>query len=213
MMPRLLGITRDNIMRLDAETKEVINIWPLITLRRWAAAPNSFTMDFGDYADSYYSVQTPDGEQISQLIAGYIDIILKRRKKAMRTTDDDSVEVAVAEDTMRPAKATAVNVFTSRSGVATEVNVAAAAVYEHEKDVAGARQVITSKRTAKQVDYSAAERRVSIMPPNLQTAMRQLYGANEVINHIQQEIDKPVEESGALFTSEMITNGFRCRLL
>ena len=34
--------------------------------------------DFGDYADAYYSVQTMEGEQISQLISGYIDIILKK---------------------------------------------------------------------------------------------------------------------------------------
>jgi len=34
--------------------------------------------DFGDYTEGYYSVQTPEGEQISQLIAGYIDIILKK---------------------------------------------------------------------------------------------------------------------------------------
>ena len=34
--------------------------------------------DFGDYTEGYYSVQTSEGEQISQLIAGYIDIILKK---------------------------------------------------------------------------------------------------------------------------------------
>ena len=34
--------------------------------------------DFGDYLESYYSVQTIEGEKISQLIAGYIDIILKK---------------------------------------------------------------------------------------------------------------------------------------
>lgn len=37
-----------------------------------------FLQDFGDYSDEYYSVQTQEGEQISQLIAGYIDIILKK---------------------------------------------------------------------------------------------------------------------------------------
>ena len=37
-----------------------------------------FLQDFGDYSDSYYSVQTTEGERISQLIAGYIDIILKK---------------------------------------------------------------------------------------------------------------------------------------
>lgn len=37
-----------------------------------------FFQDFGDYQDGYYSVQTTEGEQIAQLIAGYIDIILKK---------------------------------------------------------------------------------------------------------------------------------------
>ena len=37
-----------------------------------------FVQDFGDYADSYYAVQTLEGEQIAQLISGYIDIILKK---------------------------------------------------------------------------------------------------------------------------------------
>jgi len=34
--------------------------------------------DFGDHADQYYSVQTQEGEQIAALIAGYIDIILRK---------------------------------------------------------------------------------------------------------------------------------------
>ncbi|GBM49804.1 Talin-1, partial [Araneus ventricosus] len=58
LVPRLLGVTKDSVLRLDEKTKE----------------------DFGDYSDSYYSVQTPEGEQISQLIGGYIDIILKRKQ-------------------------------------------------------------------------------------------------------------------------------------
>ena len=37
-----------------------------------------YCQDFGDYSDDYYSVQTTEGEQISQLIAGYIDIIVKK---------------------------------------------------------------------------------------------------------------------------------------
>ena len=40
----------------------------------WVLSPQ----DFGEYQESYYSVQTTEGEQISQLIAGYIDIILKK---------------------------------------------------------------------------------------------------------------------------------------
>ena len=65
-------------MRVDENTKQVLKTWPLTTVRRWAASPNSFTLDFGDYSEAYYSVQTTEGETISQLIAGYIDIIIKK---------------------------------------------------------------------------------------------------------------------------------------
>ena len=40
----LLGITPECIMRVDAKTKEVLKIWPLTTIRRWAASPSSFTL-------------------------------------------------------------------------------------------------------------------------------------------------------------------------
>lgn len=80
-------------------------------LRRWAASGNTFTLDFGDYEDDYFIVQTglffvfyflnlnlnfsfllflDEAESISQLIAGYIDIILKSRSDASTlVTDDD----------------------------------------------------------------------------------------------------------------------------
>jgi len=44
----------------------------------WLPFVGCFVKDFGDYADSYYAVQTTEGEQIAQLISGYIDIILKK---------------------------------------------------------------------------------------------------------------------------------------
>ncbi|RXN04123.1 talin-2 isoform X1 [Labeo rohita] len=78
LVPRLLGITKESVMRVDEKTKDVVQEWPLTTVKRWAASPKSFTLDFGEYQESYYSVQTTEGEQISQLIAGYIDIILKK---------------------------------------------------------------------------------------------------------------------------------------
>lgn len=123
LVPRLLGITKESVMRVDERTKDVVQEWPLTTVKRWAASPKSFTLvrdaitcvplhlsaprsvsgsqsvrssgrvahsmwtcgclqDFGEYQESYYSVQTTEGEQISQLIAGYIDIILKKVTQA-----------------------------------------------------------------------------------------------------------------------------------
>lgn len=80
LVPRLLGVTKDSVLRLDEKTKEILKTWPLTTVRRWGASPNTFTLDFGDYSDQYYSVQTTEAEQIQQIIAGYIDIILKKVK-------------------------------------------------------------------------------------------------------------------------------------
>lgn len=102
----LLGITKDNVVRLDVDTKEVIKSWPLSQLRRWAASPNTFTLDFGDYADAYYSIQTSDGEQISQIIAGYIDIILKKKREAERVVavEESKQEKAIVEDFVKPGR-------------------------------------------------------------------------------------------------------------
>ena len=47
LVPRLLGITRDSIMRVDVNTKEALKTWPLTTVRRWASSPNSFTLVSG----------------------------------------------------------------------------------------------------------------------------------------------------------------------
>ncbi len=105
MVPRLLGVTKDSVLRLDEKTKEILKTWPLTTVRRWAASPNVFTLDFGDYQDQYYSVQTTEGEQISQLIAGYIDIILKRRQRRERFGDDGNEEEAMEEDLVTPGRA------------------------------------------------------------------------------------------------------------
>lgn len=105
LVPRLLGVTKDSVLRLDEKTKEILKTWPLTTVRRWAASPNVFTLDFGDYQDQYYSVQTTEGEQISQLIAGYIDIILKRRQKKERFGDDGNDEEAMEETIVTPGRA------------------------------------------------------------------------------------------------------------
>ncbi|RKO99778.1 hypothetical protein CXG81DRAFT_4250, partial [Caulochytrium protostelioides] len=109
----LLGVTKQSVVRLDAETKEITKEWRLTQLRRWAASPNSFTLDFGDYADSYYSVQTTEGENISQLIAGYIDIIVKKKKDADKYIEAEVEEQAVVEDYVKPVKATTISMATS----------------------------------------------------------------------------------------------------
>ena len=104
LVPRLLGVQKDSALRLDEKTKEVLTSWPLTQVKRWAASPNTFSLDFGDYSDDYYSVQTQEGEQIAQLIAGYIDIILKRQKPKDHVGIDGEEGCVLEEDEVIPAK-------------------------------------------------------------------------------------------------------------
>uniref|UniRef100_A0A672N213 Talin-2 n=1 Tax=Sinocyclocheilus grahami TaxID=75366 RepID=A0A672N213_SINGR len=106
LVPRLLGITKESVMRVDEKTKDVIQEWPLTTVKRWAASPKSFTLDFGEYQESYFSVQTTEGEQISQLIAGYIDIILKKKQSKDRFGLEGDEEATMLEESVSPKKST-----------------------------------------------------------------------------------------------------------
>ncbi|GFO36388.1 WD repeat-containing protein 3, partial [Plakobranchus ocellatus] len=106
LVPRLLGITKESVVRVDEKTKEILKKWHLTTVRRWAASPNSFTLDFGDYSDEYYSMQTTEGEQISQLIAGYIDIILKKKQAKDHLGIEGDDNSTMYEDNVQAGQAT-----------------------------------------------------------------------------------------------------------
>ncbi|RXG61740.1 Talin-1 [Armadillidium vulgare] len=60
------------------------------------------TYDFGDYSDQYYPFQTTEGEQIAQLIAGYIDIILKKQRPVGHIGIEGDEGLALQEDNVVP---------------------------------------------------------------------------------------------------------------
>ncbi|XP_057225552.1 talin-1 isoform X1 [Malurus melanocephalus] len=128
LVPRLLGITKECVMRVDEKTKEVIQEWSLTNIKRWAASPKSFTLDFGDYQDGYYSVQTTEGEQIAQLIAGYIDIILKKKKSKDHFGLEGDEESTMLEDSVSPKKSTVMQQQFNRAGKAELGSVALPAI-------------------------------------------------------------------------------------
>ncbi|CAF4735686.1 unnamed protein product [Rotaria sp. Silwood1] len=125
LVPRLLGVTKESIVRVDERTKDFLEVWPLTHVKRWTASPNTFTLDFGDYATAYYSVQTHEGQQISQLIAGYIDIILKKRKDRELAIRDGMAdeEATMIEDIIAPGKATIIQPNRPSFGYVHQQNV------------------------------------------------------------------------------------------
>ncbi|CAJ0563615.1 unnamed protein product, partial [Mesorhabditis spiculigera] len=113
LVPRLLGINKDSIMRVDEKTKDILKEWPLEQVRRWGNTGNTFSLDFGDYQDGYYWVNTPEGERIAALFGwliffSYIDIILKKRRTADHRGIEGDEGSTMLEDMVAPARATLV---------------------------------------------------------------------------------------------------------
>lgn len=100
-IPVLLGITKESIMRVDVDTKDILKVWMIITLKRWAAVDGKVTFDFGEYAKSYYTVYTDETTPISRLLGGYIKINMDKRRK--ERGEDDEVRRA-AQDMMGASK-------------------------------------------------------------------------------------------------------------
>ena len=88
LVARLLGVTKESVVRVDEKSKAFMNVYPLECVKKWAASANTFTLDFGDhYSEPFYSVQTSEAEQIARLLSGYIDIILKKKRLAANNDD------------------------------------------------------------------------------------------------------------------------------
>lgn len=63
-----------------------------------------------DYEGDYYTVITVEGESMSQLIAGYIDILLKRRKDMGKVEEADDSSMA-AEELVAPIRSAPIGAF------------------------------------------------------------------------------------------------------
>ncbi|CAH8495829.1 unnamed protein product [Heterobilharzia americana] len=106
LVPRLFGVSKESVMRVDEKTKEILETWSLTRIRRWAATANLFTLDFGQYSpDGNYIMQTTEGEQIAQLISGYVDIILRRQRSRDNGQTEGDEENTIIEENIAPSKA------------------------------------------------------------------------------------------------------------
>ncbi len=50
------------MVRIDPQSRAVLSSFPLKHVRRWAAGTNSFTIDYGQYTNEYYTVQVGGAE-------------------------------------------------------------------------------------------------------------------------------------------------------
>ncbi|EEB19421.1 Talin-2, putative [Pediculus humanus corporis] len=166
LAPRLLGVTKDSVLRLDEKTKEILQTWPLTTVKRWGASPNTFTLDFGDYSDEYYCVQTTEAEQIQQLIAGYIDIILKKKQSKDHFGIEGDEGSTMVEDSVSPLKATILQHETNKIGKVNTESVAKPAIMRAGAD--GARTYGTGHMGAAQYSTVSGQLHLAHAPPTMQ---------------------------------------------
>ncbi|XP_061734573.1 talin-2a isoform X1 [Nerophis ophidion] len=184
LVPRLLGITKESVMRVDEKTKDVVQEWPLTTVKRWAASPKSFTLDFGEYQESYYSVQTTEGEQISQLIAGYIDIILKKKQSKDRFGMEGDEEATMLEESVSPKKSTILQQQFNRVGRAEHGSVALPGVIRSGS--IGTESLSVGSMPSPQQQITMGQMHRGHMPP-LSSAQQALMGT---INTSMQAVQK-----------------------
>uniref|UniRef100_A0A8B9LBX1 Talin 2b n=1 Tax=Astyanax mexicanus TaxID=7994 RepID=A0A8B9LBX1_ASTMX len=185
LVPRLLGITKESVMRVDERTKDVVQEWPLTTVKRWAASPKSFTLDFGEYQESYYSVQTTEGEQISQLIAGYIDIILKKKQSKDRFGLDGDEESTMLEESVSPKKSTILQQQFNRVGRVEHGSVALPGIMR-SGSIGGPDNFNMGSMPAPQQQITTGQMHRGHMPP-LSLAQQALMGTiNSSMQAVQQ---------------------------
>ncbi|XP_053742191.1 talin-2 isoform X4 [Synchiropus splendidus] len=191
LVPRLLGITKESVMRVDEKTKDVVQEWPLTTVKRWAASPKSFTLDFGEYQESYYSVQTTEGEQISQLIAGYIDIILKKKQSKDRFGLEGDEESTMLEESVSPKKSTILQQQFNRVGRVEHGSVALPGIIR-SGSVGGPDNFNVGSMPQAQQQITTGQMHRGHMPP-LSHAQQALMGT---INSSMQAVQQAQSELG-----------------
>jgi talin len=166
LVPRLLGVTKDSVLRLDEKSKEILQTWPLTTVRRWGASPNTFTLDFGDYSDQYYSVQTTEAEQIQHIIAGYIDIILKKKQAKDHYGIEGDEGSTMFEESVAPHKATILQHELSKIGKLNTESVAKPAIMRAGTD--GEKTFSTGMMGSAQHTIVSGQVTVGHAPPTIQ---------------------------------------------
>ncbi|CAL8293840.1 unnamed protein product [Boreogadus saida] len=196
LVPRLLGITKESVMRVEEKTKDVVQEWPLTTVKRWAASPKSFTLDFGEYQESYYSVQTTEGEQISQLIAGYIDIILKKKQSKDRFGLEGDEESTMLEESVSPKKSTILQQQFNRVGHVEHGSVALPGIIR-SGSVGGPENFNLGSMPSAQQQITTGQMHRGHMPP-LSLAQQALMGTINSSMHAVQQAQSDLGHVGDL---------------
>ena len=97
-IPELVGVAKSEVLRMDYKTRAIKERWPYMMIKRWAAANDMFTLDFGHKRETYYNCYTNNAAGLGLQIQGYLDIMMRLRKHDGTVTEVNDGEAAVIED-------------------------------------------------------------------------------------------------------------------
>ncbi|KAJ0171017.1 hypothetical protein K1T71_013216 [Dendrolimus kikuchii] len=119
LVPRLLGINAESILRLDETTKEILQVWPLSHVKTYhTGKTETFTLNFGDYSDKEYCVKTRDAHRIRDILEGYIDII--RKRMLAKHNVDSSESMVIGQEYVAGSKGNIIQHFPSNTNKIVE---------------------------------------------------------------------------------------------
>ncbi|XP_037294637.1 talin-1 isoform X5 [Manduca sexta] len=145
LVPRLLGINAESILRLDENTKEILQVWPLTQVKTYHVGKSeTFTLNFGDYSDKEYSVKTQDAYRIRDILEGYIDLI---RKRILAGPDNLGSESAViVQDNVEASRGNIIHIVSNNPSKVVEqsfVGPSKLIPYANEMNTGQGTQIVT----------------------------------------------------------------------
>ncbi len=96
--PELVGVAKSEVVRMDYKTRAILERWPYMMIKRWAATNDMFTLDFGEKRDKYYNAYTNNAVGLGLQIQGYLDIMLRLRQKEGTVTEVNDASTTTIED-------------------------------------------------------------------------------------------------------------------
>jgi len=96
-----LGVSRYEIVLLEAETNEFIHQFDLEKLKAYYPLQGVLKLDFGDHYHDIITISTESkayADRVVQLISGYIDLILAVRQDVAKKVEDDDDDLAAVEE-------------------------------------------------------------------------------------------------------------------
>uniref|UniRef100_A0A8C2VFY4 Talin 2 n=1 Tax=Chinchilla lanigera TaxID=34839 RepID=A0A8C2VFY4_CHILA len=177
LVPRLLGVTKDSVMRVDEKTKEVLQEWPLTTVKRWAASPKSFTL-VGSWA-----------RRLCQCGKGRV----KQSKDRFGLEGDE--ESTMLEESVSPKKSTILQQQFNRTGKAEHGSVALPAVMRSGSS--GPETFNVGSMPSPQQQVMVGQMHRGHMPP-LTSAQQALMGTINTSMHAVQQAQDDLSELDSL---------------